>query len=87
MTALPSVVVLDDGVSFPSGLESVVPIHWQASGCVKNADFGSHGTPVASRVAFGYVGKHMADDYLTPRARIIDAQIADSNSVPENITS
>lgn len=85
MTALPAVVVLDDGVSLPTGLESVVPIHWQASGCVKTAAFGNHGTPVASRVAFGYVGMHMADEYLTPRARIIDAQIADSNNVPENI--
>ena len=85
MTALPAVVVLDNGVSLPAGLESVVPIHWQASGCNKNDTFGSHGTPVASRVAFGYVGMHMADDYLTPRARIIDAQIADSNSVPDNI--
>lgn len=84
MTALPAVVVLDDGVSLPAGLESIVPIHWQASGCTKNDSFGSHGTPVASRVAFGYVGMHMADAYLTPRARIIDAQIADSNSVPED---
>ena len=85
LSALPAVVVLDDGVALPNGLQSVVPIHWQATGCTKTASFGSHGTPVSSRVAFGYVGMHMADPHLAPRARIIDAQIADSNSVPEDV--
>ena len=85
LPALPAVVVLDDGVSLPAGLQSVVPIHWQANGCTKTSSFGSHGTPVSSRVAFGYVGLHMAEPYFTPRARIIDAQIADSNSVPEDV--
>lgn len=85
ITELPAVVVLDDGVSLPTGLESVVPIHWQASGCTNSPTFGHHGTPVASRVAFGYLGMHMADDCFIPRARIIDAQIADKNSVPEDI--
>lgn len=85
MTALPAVVVLDDGVSLPAGLESIVPVHWQASGCTKGENFGKHGTPVASRVAFGYVGMHMADNYLTPRARVIDAQITDSKNVPEDV--
>lgn len=85
VSALPAVVVLDDGISLPSGLQSIVPIHWQATGCTKNNTFGNHGTPVASRVAFGYVGMHMADPFLTPRARIIDAQIADANSIPEDV--
>ncbi len=84
LSALPAVVVLDDGVALPAGLESVVPIHWQATGCTKGNSFGNHGTPVSSRVAFGYVGMHMSDSYLTPRARIIDAQIADSHSIPED---
>lgn len=82
--ALPAVVVLDNGVSLPAGLESVVPVHWQASGCKSGGTFGSHGTPVASRVAFGYVGMHMADTFLTPRARIIDAQIADAKTTSED---
>ena len=84
MTALPAVVILDDGVSLPAGLEDVVPIHWHSSGCKQNDTFGVHGTPVASRAAFGYVGMHMADPFLTPRARIIDAQIADARSVAED---
>lgn len=85
LSALPAVVVLDDGVALPDGLLSIVSIHWRATGCTKTASFGSHGTPVSSRVAFGYVGMHVADPHLTPRARIIDAQIADSNSVPEDV--
>ena len=84
ITALPAVVVLDNGVSLPDGLENVVPVHWQATGCKTGSNFGSHGTPVASRVAFGYVGMHMADDFLTPRARIIDAQIADAQTTSED---
>lgn len=82
---LPAVVVLDDGVAFPAGLESIVPIHWMASDCSKSDSFGKHGTPVASRVAFGYVGLHISEPDLTPRARIIDAQIVNSGSIPENI--
>ena len=85
MTMLPAVVVLDDGVSLPAGLDDVVPIHWQASGCTRSDTFGNHGTPVASRAAFGYVGLHMGDAFLTPRARVIDAQIADSRSIPEDV--
>lgn len=85
VSSLPTVVVLDDGVSLPSGLENIVPIHWQATGCKKNSTFGNHGTPVASRVAFGYAGKYRAKSFLTPRARIIDAQIADADSIPEDV--
>ncbi|WP_298595152.1 S8 family peptidase [uncultured Mitsuokella sp.] len=84
ISALPAVVVLDDGVSLPDHLQDIVPVHWQASGCLKGSSFGSHGTLVSSRVTFGYLGMHLADPYLTPRARIIDAQIADADSVPED---
>jgi len=84
-SALPAVVVLDDGVDLPSGLQGIVPIHWQASGCTNGSNYASHGTPVSSRVAFENVGMHMADSYLTPRARIIDAQIADEKSTPEDV--
>ena len=81
---LPAVVVLDDGIDFPDTLKSIVPIHWQASGCTKGTAFGNHGTPVSSRVAFGYIKTNSNGQYLTPRAKIIDAQIADSKSVPED---
>lgn len=83
--SLSSVVILDDGVSFPDGLKDIVPIHWKATGCVHPASFGAHGTPVASRAAFKHVGMHIADTYLTPRAKIIDAQIIDLAKTPVNI--
>lgn len=82
---LPVVVVLDDGVDFPTELSSLVPVHWQATGCTKNVGFGGHGTPVASRVAFEDLGIHFRDTYLEPRTRIIDAQIADARSTPGNV--
>jgi len=82
---LPTVVVLDDGVNFPMDLDSLVPVHWQATGCTKSKIFGNHGTPVASRVAFEELGIHIGDTYLEPRARIIDAQIVDSEFTPCNI--
>ncbi|MBR4751812.1 MAG: S8 family peptidase [Thermoguttaceae bacterium] len=82
--ALPAVVVLDDGVSFPAGLESVVAVHWQASGCTKDVNWGNHGTPVASRAAFGYICAHSEDTTLTPRAKIIDAQIVGNDELSED---
>lgn len=85
LSTLPAVVVLDDGVALPDALQDIVPIHWQATGCTKKSTFGNHGTPVSSRVAFGYISMHIADSFLTPRARIIDAQIVDSSSVSEDI--
>lgn len=82
---LPVVVVLDDGVNLPSELDDVVPVHWQATGCSKTSGWGGHGTPVASRVLFEDLGLHVRDPFLTPRARIIDAQIADSKSTAGNV--
>jgi len=81
VNALPVVVVLDDGVSFPDSLDALTPVHWCATGCTKTAIFGSHGTPVASRVAFESLGSHIGDPVLIPRARIIDAQVVDSGKI------
>lgn len=83
--ALPTVVVLDDGVSFPKGLSAVVPVHWMAKGCKKTKMFAGHGTPVASRAAFENLGYQMSQDHLTPRAKIIDALIVDAESTPGNV--
>jgi hypothetical protein len=83
--SLPTVVVLDDGVQMPDGLASIIPVHWRATGCRVGEMFGGHGTPVASRVAFESLGIHLADPYLTPRAKIIDAQIIDTDTTPANV--
>lgn len=82
---LPVVVVLDDGVELPDTLNAITPIHWQATGCTRKTNFGSHGTPVASRVAFEKLGAHMGDSVLIPRARIIDAQVVDNDSISGDI--
>ncbi len=82
---LPVVVILDDGVSMPAPFKNIVPVHWSAADCVSNDTFGNHGTLVASRAAFGYLGTHMAEPALTPRARIIDAQIADGGDIPNDV--
>ncbi|MCD8291394.1 MAG: S8 family peptidase [Prevotella sp.] len=81
---LPAVVVLDDGVDFPDELESVVSIHWQASDC-KSGAFGDHGTAVASKVAFADLGAQLEEGLLIPRARIIDARIADDHEMSPNV--
>ncbi|MEY7998625.1 S8 family peptidase [Clostridium sp. Mt-5] len=82
---LPNVVILDDGVDLPNGLSSIVPVHWRAAGCQRPSFFGSHGTPVASRAAFENLGFHISDSYLTPRAKIIDANIIDEGETASNI--
>ena len=87
--ALPLVVILDDGVDFPKGLEKVVEKHWSALGVDGKGRFGEHGTPVASRAAFadlgGQIGKYPL--LLTPRARIIDARIVDSRIVSGELSA
>lgn len=82
---LPTVVVLDDGIDLPDGLSTLVPVHWTASGCKKASFFGNHGTPVASRVLFENLGMHMSEDYLNPRAKVIDAHIIDADKNPSNL--
>lgn len=85
VNGLPVVVVLDDGVKLPDTLSAITPVHWQATGCTKTMNFGAHGTPVASRVAFEALGAHIGDAMLTPRARIIDAQVVDTDSISGDI--
>ena len=79
LEALPAVVILDDGVDFPEGLERIVETHWAAIGVNRTQRFGEHGTPVASRAAFADHGSQIGKSprLLTPRARIIDAKIID----------
>lgn len=78
---LPIVTVLDSGVIFPKGLESLVLLHWFDSG-----SFGGdceHGTKVASRVAFKYICDQLPAQKVKPRTRLIDCNILDG-SVPVN---
>ncbi|MBR0599776.1 S8 family peptidase [Sinanaerobacter chloroacetimidivorans] len=82
---LPAVVILDDGVDFPKNLAQLVPIHWRATGCNRPVFFGSHGTPVASRAAFENLGLCISDENLTPRVKIIDANIIDGEKTASNI--
>jgi len=70
---LPIVAILDTGVRFPTELESVVVEHWIPQGSI--AGDCKHGTQVAGKVAFANVSNQMAGSILTPRARIIDCNI------------
>jgi len=85
ITSLPTVVILDDGVDLPDGVAGIVPVHWKATGVNHTGIFGNHGTPVASRAAFADLGMHIGDEYLIPRAKIIDATIIDAGSTPGNV--
>ena len=80
--SLPIVTVLDSGVNFPVGLESLVPHHWTDG--VSSGGDTEHGTKVASRVAFKYICDQLPATKVVPRARIIDCNILDG-SVPVNI--
>ena len=82
ISTLPTVAVLDSGVSFPQEWSELVVSHWLAEGATGgNAD---HGTKVASNIVFRYVAQQQSEQHLTPRARIIDCNILDG-SVPANI--
>lgn len=70
---LPIVVVLDDGVGFPSSLEPLVVEHWTPTGAKPGNKV--HGTGVASKIAFSNVGEQLGADTMIPRARIIDCNI------------
>jgi len=82
ISSLPMVVVLDSGVIFNAPIDSLVAHRWLAP-TSKGGDFG-HGSKVASRIAFNYLGGQLLAGKLTPRARIIDCNILDG-SVPENV--
>lgn len=89
LQSLPLVVILDDGVAFPKGLEKVVVKHWPDSVVDRNDRFGEHGTPVAGRAAFADLGGQIEKSplLLTPRARIIDAKIVDSKIVSGELSA
>lgn len=79
---LPAVAILDSGVDFSKPLDSILISHWiPPSSTGGNSE---HGTKVASRVAFNYLGESTTTKILQPRVRIIDCNILDGN-VPENI--
>ncbi len=84
--ALPVVVVLDSGVTFPDEYSDLVPVHWKASGV--SGQGTTHGTEVASKVAFSHIGLQLTDQYLTPRAKIIDCDIygADGSVAPDEMS-
>ncbi|MDF2854650.1 MAG: hypothetical protein K0Q87_501 [Neobacillus sp.] len=73
--SLPVVAVLDTGVEFPPELERLVPIHWEASSCSGYRHY--HGTAVASKVIFSHIGSQLTNEYLVPRAKVIDCKIYD----------
>lgn len=70
---LPIVAVLDSGVDFPDTLKPVIIEHWAPTGAALGDC--SHGTSVASKVAFADTGIQIASGVLTPRARIIDCNV------------
>lgn len=76
--SLPVVAVLDTGIEFPTGLEQLVPIHWEASDC--NGFKHDHGTGVASKVVFSHIGLQLTNEYLVPRAKVIDCKIYDQSN-------
>lgn len=78
LSSLPNVVILDDGICLPGDLQNVVALQWSAPGCERKLATAEHGTPVASRAAFGYIGLSAMDLTLTPRAKLIDAQIVNA---------
>lgn len=76
--SLPLVAVLDTGIEFPPGFEQLVPIHWEASDC--NGFKHYHGTGVASKVVFSHIGLQLTNEYLVPRAKVIDCKIYDQSN-------
>lgn len=80
--SLPVVAVLDSGVVLDAPMDSLVVHHWLPP--ESNGGDCIHGTKVASRVVFGYLGEQLLAKKLNPRARIIDCNILDG-SVPENV--
>lgn len=82
ITTLPTVALLDSGVIFPQEWSQLIVGHWIAQNSAGgNAD---HGTKVASNIVFRYVAQQQNEQFLTPRAKIIDCNILDG-SVPANI--
>lgn len=78
VVSLPVVAVLDTGVDFPQELDQLIPLHWEASGC--NGFRHYHGTGVASKIVFSHVGLQLTNEYLVPRAKVIDCKIYDQTN-------
>ncbi|OXS25334.1 MAG: hypothetical protein BI182_14225, partial [Acetobacterium sp. MES1] len=81
--SLPVVVVLDTGVDFPPQLEQLVPIHWEASNCTGFSHY--HGTSVASKVIFSHIGFQLTNQYIVPRAKVIDCKIYDQKNNAQDV--
>ena len=70
---LPIVAVLDDGIDFPDTLSPVIVEHWTPLSATPGGK--THGTNVASKVAFADTGAQINLGIMTPRARIVDCNI------------
>lgn len=81
--SLPVVAVLDTGVEFPTELEQLVPIHWEASGCAGYSHY--HGTSVASKVVFSHIGLQLTNEHVIPRAKVIDCKIYGLANVAQDV--
>ncbi|WP_425805186.1 S8 family peptidase [Desulfitobacterium sp. Sab5] len=81
--SLPVVAVLDTGIEFPPELEQLVPIHWEAPNC--NGFRHYHGTGVASKVVFSHIGLQLTNEYLVPRAKVIDCKIYDQSNNAQDV--
>ena len=82
ISSLPTVAILDSGVIFPQQWSQLIVERWVAPGSAGgDAD---HGTKVASNIVFRYLSQQKSEQYLRPRAKIIDCNILDG-SVPSNI--
>lgn len=80
LNTLPTVVVLDNGIRFPEFFEDLIVEHWAPQSTSKGNC--SHGTRVASLIAFRYFPLE-GNPELVPRAKIVDCNILDDN-IPIN---
>ena len=83
ISKLPVVAVLDNGVDFPKELDSLVVTHWISASC-KGGD-ASHGTGVSSKVVFSNVADQLSQEYVVPRARVIDCCIMDGEVAEDDM--
>lgn len=83
ISSLPVVAVLDNGVHFPAELESLVVTHWRATSCSQGD--ASHGTGVSSKVVFANVANQLSQEYVVPRARVIDCCIMDGEVAEDDL--
>lgn len=84
ITELPTVVIVDNGIHFPTNLGALLIDAKMAPGILNPTK--AHGTAVASRAIFGDdIDLQVRAGVLNPRVRVIDACISDGKSaVPED---